>query len=246
MADDRTWRPRPLPRCPRLEGVEQGAEISVGPGRPSSPGNAFHDCIWQLKVPVIPFSHEQWIVYARVTDMYVNGTVEIREGTNFDGYLLASNGAYFPNSYFLSALNQPSEGFTSPEGLYIRLIKPFWEGNFTFVYGYFTYEETLPPKCYQHIANATFQKGFMCADSNWCIPQQHTCNHVKNYLDGSDEAMAVCWRDPQLGQPVYISGTSAPDLAMWSMILGIAILSVVQYRDRVLWGWKVPPWRKIL
>ena len=146
--------------------------------------------------------------------MYVNGTVEIRDGLDSDALLLAFNGAYGQVSYYKSSLGQPVEGFSSKitknsHGLYVRLIKPFESGNFSFAYGYYTIVEDRTVgnnSCRHQLDRDHWQDGYVCRGHGWCIPYDHTCNGAENCPGGDDEQLSECASILAKRQRIYGNG----------------------------------------
>ena len=183
------WLPIPNTTCPgaiQFDEKSRSGTVSLGPPLPfnANPGY-LNDCIWRIKVPkIVPNQLQSSLVYIRVTDMLINGLVEIRAGNSSAAKLLASNAHKGPE---LTALNQPDEGFISRDDLYVRVVKRANEGFFTFIYGEFSYHNQY---CSSVITGG--DTGFHCRSMPWCIPSIDVCNSILNCPNGEDELEENC------------------------------------------------------
>ncbi len=158
-----------------------------------------HDCIWYIKLPssykesIFFYSTERWQVYVRVIELTIKGYLEIRAGANSEGKILAIGEK-------LSSISQPTDGFISDSGLYVRANSLYYMCNISFIYGVFAFKHgtqmTLSSNsvalvCYLHIKGRHYETGFLCEQQKWCIPKTNAMNGVPNCLDGTDESTQV-------------------------------------------------------
>ena len=196
------WLPMPSSDCQVIDTSQpSGGHVSVGIWPAQLSVDFFYDCTWQLKVPNLPESTEEWGVFVYITKMNVDGLVEIRDGLASTSRLLATNrNDPPPNHRSLDSLKQPSEGFVSKKGLFVKLIKHYYDGEFAFTYGSFALPSTpssAPLRdyavlndermCTLHMNSSYSMRGFLCNSTQRCIPVRYACDEVAHCIDASDE-----------------------------------------------------------